>query len=50
MAATIPEPRVVAPISLDGLQVKASIMDPIPQWAGLYMHLVGPYLDGGFSC
>jgi hypothetical protein len=39
--------EVMAPAGLDGLQVKASIMDPIPRWVGSYMRLVDPYLDGG---
>ena len=38
---------VVAPASLDGLEVKASIMDGIPYWVESYLCLVGSYLDGG---
>jgi hypothetical protein len=37
---------VVAPVDLDGLQVKASVVDPIPWWVGSYMRLVSLYLDG----
>ena len=47
LVATIPGSEVVAPTGLDGLQVKASMMDPILWWVGSYMCLVSPYLDGG---
>jgi hypothetical protein len=43
----IPVSGVMAPVDLDGLQVKASIVDPIPWWVGSYMRLVSLYLDGG---
>ena len=40
---------VVALVGLDGLKVKAAVMNPISYWIGSYTCLVGPYLDDGSS-
>jgi hypothetical protein len=47
LVATILNSRVLAFASLDGLQVRASIVDPIPRWVESYIHLLRLYLDDG---